>query len=90
MGEIKLPLFLVSPVLPFNGGMDNKFLRPPILVSLKDAAALLGVCPRTVQNLVMSKQLKARKLGRRTLLCYRELEVFAQRDHPTATAPEVQ
>ena len=59
----------------------------PILVTIKDAANLLSVCPRTVQNLIVAKKLKARKVGRRTLLSYRELLTFAQHDHST-TAPE--
>jgi len=70
--------------------MEQKTLSPtPILVSVKDAAALLGVCSRTVQNLVTAKKLKARKLGRRTLLSYRELLEFSRHDHSTTTtAPE--
>jgi excisionase family DNA binding protein len=59
----------------------------PILVTIKDAANLLSVCPRTVQNLIVAKKLKVRKVGRRSLLNYRELLAFAQHDH-TTTAQE--
>ena len=55
----------------------------PILVTIKDAANLLSVCPRTVQNLIVAKKLRVRKVGRRSLLSYRELLTFAQRDHTT-------
>lgn len=68
--------------------MEQKTLSP-ILVSIRQAAELLNVCPRTVQNLVIAKRLRARKLGRRTLLSYRELLEFSRHDH-TTTAPEQQ
>jgi excisionase family DNA binding protein len=55
----------------------------PILVTIKDAANLLSVCPRTVQNLIVAKKLKTRKVGRRTLLSYRELLEFSRHDHTT-------
>lgn len=60
----------------------------PILVTIKDAANLLSVCPRTVQNLIVAKKLKVRKVGRRTLLSYRELLTFAQHDHSTTAPPQ--
>jgi excisionase family DNA binding protein len=59
----------------------------PILVSIKDGADLLGVCPRTVQNLITAKKLSRRKLGRRTLLSYRELQAFAKHDHGIIAGP---
>jgi excisionase family DNA binding protein len=69
--------------------MDAKKLEP-IFVSVKDAAGLLAVCPRTVQNLVVAKRLRARKIGRRTLLSYRELLAFARSDHQTTNSTDVQ
>ena len=91
--------FSVSPATLENAGMEQKTpptqLKTrrgwqlqqapltPILVSVKDGAALLGVCSRTVQNLIAAKKLKVRKVGRRTLLSYRELLTFAQHDHST-------
>ena len=68
--------------------MDTKKTLEPILVSVRDAANLLGVCPRTIQNLVIRKELSVRKLGRRTLLSYRELQAFARRDHATLGGSE--
>jgi excisionase family DNA binding protein len=64
--------------------MEQKTALDPLLVSVRQAAELLNVCPRTVQNLLTAKRLRARKLGRRTLLCYRELVEFARHDHATA------
>jgi len=62
--------------------MDAK-QNPPLLVGIAEAAALLGVSTRTVQNLIFGKKLIARKIGRRTLLSYRSLVELARRDTPT-------
>jgi excisionase family DNA binding protein len=56
----------------------------PINVSKKESAALLGVCPRTVDNLIATKQLPCRRIGRRVLIPYAALVAFARRDHPLA------
>ena len=61
----------------------------PLLVSLSQAAKLLSVCKRTIQNYVALKTLPARKLGRRTLIPYSALVQFAKRDHDHTTAPEL-
>jgi excisionase family DNA binding protein len=56
----------------------------PILLGKRETARALGVCVRTVENLIATKELPARKIGRRTLIPYRALQDFARRDHPTA------
>lgn len=56
----------------------------PINVSKKESAALLGICPRTVDNLIATKQLPCRRIGRRVLIPYAALVAFARRDHPLA------
>jgi excisionase family DNA binding protein len=62
-----------------------------LLVSKRDAAAVLGVSLRTIDNLLACKELRAIKLGRRTLIPMTELARFVQRDHRTRLAgPEVQ
>jgi excisionase family DNA binding protein len=58
----------------------------PLLVSLWQAAKLLSVSKRTVQNYVALKTLPARKLGRRTLIPFSALQQFAKRDHKTTAA----
>jgi excisionase family DNA binding protein len=73
----------------FTESMEQKTLAP-ILVSIRQAAELLGICPRSVQNLLIAKRLRARKLGRRTLLSYRELLEFARHDHTTTRAASEQ
>jgi len=59
----------------------------PILLGKKETARALGICVRTVENLIATKELPARKIGRRTLIPYKALQEFARRDHPTG--PEV-
>ena len=63
---------------------------PKASCSKRDAATALGICVRTVDNLIACKELRARKVGRRTLIPVPELERFVRRDHGTrAVAPEV-
>jgi excisionase family DNA binding protein len=58
-------------------------MNEPILVSKKEAARVLSVSLRTVDNLIASKELAVRRLGRRCLIPRRALEEFARRDHAT-------
>jgi excisionase family DNA binding protein len=60
--------------------------RIKLLVSKREAALALGVSVRTVENYVGTKELVARRLGRRTLITVRSLEAFAQRDHASPLA----
>lgn len=55
----------------------------PILVTLRRAAELLGVSPRTIQNLIIAKELPSRKIGRRRLIPYGALQALARRDAQT-------
>lgn len=58
--------------------------RPnPILVSQKEAAGMLGISVRTVQNLITAKALPSRKIGRRRLIPYSALQALARRDSDT-------
>jgi len=54
-----------------------------ILVSKREAAALLGLSVRTLENLISLKELPARRVGRRCLVEKAALERFARRDHQT-------
>jgi len=58
----------------------------PLLVSKRDAAALLGVCLRSIDNYIAAKELPCRRLGKRVLIPYASLVAFARRDHQPATA----
>ena len=61
----------------------------PILVSRLDAATLLGLSIRTIDNLLAKGQLATRKVGRRTLILRAALERFA-RSPETAKGTERQ
>jgi excisionase family DNA binding protein len=52
-----------------------------LLFSQKEAALILGVSLRTIQNLIFAKQLPIRRIGRRVLVHRKHLEDFARRDH---------
>lgn len=54
-----------------------------ILMSKRDAARMLSISVRTVDNLILRKELSARRVGRRVLISRKALEEFARRDHPT-------
>lgn len=55
----------------------------PILISQKEAAGMLGISVRTVQNLITAKELPSRKIGRRRLIPYSALQALARRDADT-------
>lgn len=55
-----------------------------LLVSRRDAAALLSISLRTLDKLVGGRDgLTARRVGARVLFERRELERFVRQDHPT-------
>lgn len=55
-----------------------------LLVDRKTAARLLSVSLRTLDNLIVSKELDGvRRIGRRVLISRSSLEIFARRDHRT-------
>lgn len=61
-----------------------------LLVSKRQAAELLGVSIRTVENLISIKALESRKLGRRRLIPTSALAQIARRGTPRITGAEVQ
>jgi hypothetical protein len=60
---------------------DKTSTFAPLLVSKKSAASALSVCLRTIDNLLATRQLPCRRIGRRTLIPYSALVAFARRDH---------
>lgn len=64
-----------------SAGRWRESEQTPLLVSKRDAAALLSLCVRTVDNLIATKKLPARRVGRRVLIPYSALVHFARRDH---------
>lgn len=66
---------------------------PPrkLAVSVREAAGMLGVSPRTIQNYISAKLLfPIRKIGRRTVVPVRTLEVFLRADRalPKVKTPD--
>lgn len=54
-----------------------------LLIPKREAAAMLGLSIRTLENLISLKELPARRIGRRCLIERQALERFARRDHRT-------
>lgn len=52
-----------------------------LLFSQKEAAVILGVSLRTIQNLISQRELPIRRIGRRVLLHRKNLEQFARQIH---------
>ena len=63
--------------------LENLVNSDPILVNKKEAAALLSISCRLLDDLIAKKQLVVRRFGRRVLISRRELDKFARRDHAT-------
>jgi excisionase family DNA binding protein len=64
---------------------EPKIVEKPLAVSLAEAAGMLAVSRRTVENYIRMRRLPARKLGRRTVVLLRDLENFLRRDQPSAS-----
>lgn len=54
-----------------------------LLYSKAEAAHLLSLSPRTIDNLIVRKELKPTRIGRKVLFHARELVKFASGDHDT-------
>lgn len=58
-----------------------------LAVDVRTAGQMLSVSPRTIQNYIAAKQLPARKIGRRTVVPVRALEIFLRSDHASPKVP---
>ena len=54
-----------------------------LAVSLREAAAMLSISSRSIQNFIAAKRIPARKVGKRTLLLVDDLKVFLGKDQPS-------
>lgn len=52
-----------------------------LAVGIKEAAQMIGVCSKTIHNLINAKELPSRKIGRRRVVRMRDLEAFLRADH---------
>jgi excisionase family DNA binding protein len=57
----------------------------PLLLSIPQTAALLGISERTTKRLIARRELVSRKIGSRTLVPRTSVENFLRRDHETET-----
>ena len=64
-------------------GRKGDTVSESILVSKREAEQALSLSVRTLDNLIVRKELTARRVGRRVLIPRAELERFARRDHKT-------
>ena len=55
-----------------------------LAVGVRDAAAMLSLSPRSIQNYIATNRIPARKVGKRTLILVRDLEAFLRKDQPSA------
>lgn len=60
-----------------RGAMETE----KILINRKEAARLLSISLRSLDYLVLHKEIPARRIGRRVLITRRALEEFARHDH---------
>jgi excisionase family DNA binding protein len=61
--------------------MDRQTER--LAVSIREAAQMLSVSPRTIQNYLQAKMLLGRKIGRRTVIPVSALERVLRADQPS-------
>lgn len=64
--------------MPYLARMEH---TNKLAVGIREAATMLSVSPRTIQNYVRTKALPGRKIGRRTVIPVRALELFVRSDH---------
>jgi excisionase family DNA binding protein len=57
--------------------------QPKLLYSKREAASLLSISIRKLEYLILNKELVSRKVGRRVLIPFQELQKFARQDHPS-------
>jgi len=66
----------------FDGKSASASVRP-LAVDLATASRISTLSRRTLENYVRLKRLRARKVGRRTLILMRDLEAFLRSDQPS-------
>ena len=72
-----------SATLSYRARMTTKSDVAVLAVGLWQAAEISGLSRRTLENHIRMKRLRARKVGRRTLIMMRDLEKFLSHDQPS-------
>ncbi len=68
---------------------DEQKLRIQILVSKREAAEMLGVSVRTIDNLIHNCELISCRIGNRRLIPAAALDKFIRKHHPTQRSEQV-
>jgi excisionase family DNA binding protein len=65
--------------------LQNQDWKPaePLLLSIEQTSALLGISQGTVKNLLRRGELVRRKIGSRTLIPRSSVQSFLKKDHQT-------
>ena len=66
----------------FEQSTESAAVRP-LAVDLAAASRISTLSRRTLENYIRAKRLRARKVGRRTLILMRDLEAFLRSDQPS-------
>jgi excisionase family DNA binding protein len=56
-----------------------------LMLSKNEAAEMISVSVRTIENLIANKELPVRRIGKRVLIPYRCLVEFSRHDHQTGS-----
>ena len=56
----------------------------PLAVSIPQAAKMMSVCSRTVNNLIAAKELPSKKIGKRRVIGVADIQNFLRSDHKTS------
>jgi hypothetical protein len=70
-----------------SGGPSASASVRPLAVDLAAASRISTLSRRTLENYIRAKRLRARKIGRRTLILMRDLEGFLRADQPSPKPP---
>jgi excisionase family DNA binding protein len=73
-----------QPVFPCTLLREGEHMDK-ILCSKHEAAEILGVSVRTIENLISKKMLTSRRIGRRRMVPYAACVQLARRDTPNIT-----
>lgn len=57
--------------------------QPKLMYGKAEAAKMLSICVRTLDNLIANKELTARRVGKRVLIPHQALIQFSKQDHQT-------
>ena len=63
--------------------VQTNTIPPKLLYSKQEAAEMLSVSVRTIDNLIMTGELTTRRIGSRVLVPHSSLLQFTKRDHST-------